>query len=331
MTKFLHPPALSTSFSRSGKAAKKRFENIFDRSPKKCGKLSFLIAVTGILSCSLLTACGSESLGIIGGADGPTNVFVTSKKDQPEKAQSLDRAISAAILKQGGGSYLDGECAGEGHILLDSRKEGDRTIAYILATYGQYGFQNNTFVKISGSGVIPAKLTFDANLNLISYEEPEDGSGHAESLKKLFPGTLYHAARNSDEKYQACLAQERSYAQSYLDSIGRDAKIAEYADLNVQLLDLEAKVSNALLDQYYDFPYWIGSEEKIEDGVRYIYQTEQFLEKPGISTVTYTKKNYDTGEIVRQYRIHTDGTSYTLVDEKTVENRSKQVSVQFES
>ena len=79
MTKFLHPPALSTSFSRSGKAAKKRFENIFDRSPKKCGKLSFLIAVTGILSCSLLTACGSESLGIIGGADGPTAIYLTTK------------------------------------------------------------------------------------------------------------------------------------------------------------------------------------------------------------------------------------------------------------
>lgn len=38
-----------------------------------------------IICCTLLTACGSSSIGVIGGADGPTAIFVSNGKDAVDK------------------------------------------------------------------------------------------------------------------------------------------------------------------------------------------------------------------------------------------------------
>lgn len=40
-----------------------------------------IIVMVGLAVCLLLTACESRSIGIIGGADGPTSIFVSQKSD----------------------------------------------------------------------------------------------------------------------------------------------------------------------------------------------------------------------------------------------------------
>lgn len=49
MSKYIKPPALSTSFSESGKSAKRRFDNILYAKVKKAGVLAFVAAICVII------------------------------------------------------------------------------------------------------------------------------------------------------------------------------------------------------------------------------------------------------------------------------------------
>ncbi len=85
--KKLHTPRLSTGFSENGKKAKSRFENILSKSKKRS---VFLVVslLAAIIATEFLIACTGESTEkiadelenqnvIIGGADGPTDMWIT--------------------------------------------------------------------------------------------------------------------------------------------------------------------------------------------------------------------------------------------------------------
>lgn len=85
MSNFIKLPALSTNFPESGKCTKKRFENILNSKAKKTGVLAFIIVICIVLSAGTLIACNSSSVGIIGGSDGPTSIFVSSDAEKQIK------------------------------------------------------------------------------------------------------------------------------------------------------------------------------------------------------------------------------------------------------
>ena len=71
-----------------------------------------VLGIISILLCILLTACGNDSsIGIIGGADGPTSIIVT---DKGEKA--MYQQITAEEAKK----IMD---SGEEYIILDAREQ----------------------------------------------------------------------------------------------------------------------------------------------------------------------------------------------------------------
>ena len=70
-------------------------------------------------------------------------------------------------------------------------------------------FQNDMFIKISGTGVIPVAMTFledkDDGYILQSYKLPEDGEGYAASIKTLFPQELYNRVVHPSDGDRAAL------------------------------------------------------------------------------------------------------------------------------
>ena len=67
--------------------------------------------IISVLLCILLTACGNDSsIGIIGGADGPTSIIVTEKV--------MYKQITAEDAKK----IMD---SGEEHIILDTREQDE--------------------------------------------------------------------------------------------------------------------------------------------------------------------------------------------------------------
>lgn len=221
-------------------------------------KLFFLLATIAIMGI-ILTACGDN---------------------KPNISNELDIAVGKAILDDNENLYGKGECIGEGHIILGTETKDNSVIVYALTMYGEYGFENGVFTKISGSGTIPATLNFDVKdgeYNSIKVIYPQDGSYYQKSINEMFP-TKYRsrALRNSDIDYKKLKLQEEKYAQDYLKSIGRTAQILEYGDFEHVLLtdkgisvEISNKVPGKNLGKY---PHWIGTREEIENGIRVVYE-----------------------------------------------------------
>ena len=67
-----------------------------------------------VLLCMLLSACGEDSsIGIIGGADGPTSIIVSEKGE---------KAMYAQIAAEEAKKIMD---SGEEHIILDTREQDE--------------------------------------------------------------------------------------------------------------------------------------------------------------------------------------------------------------
>lgn len=263
--------------------------------------LNKTLALIGALALAASISACNKNVAVIGGADGPTNVIVSGA----EKNKSVSDALGEAVLSFNEGGYLSGECRGEGHIIIDTEKSGDDTVVYAVVSYGEYGFEDGNFIKVSGLGAAPVKVTFDKNMIMTDFEEPEDGAYYEPSVREIFKKRYSQlesfSKKYDDFGYSQLLGQEKNYAKTYLKSIGReDAKIGEYGDFEHPLLTEEGvseEVSNSLLEnkELADYPMWIGSREKVEDGTRYVYELRF---KKGDENIIYVKHEYGTEEPV---------------------------------
>jgi len=225
-----------------------------------------------------------------------------------KETAGIEKAVSTAILDRNGGSYLSGECRGEGHYIMDSAADGTTLTAYVLTMYGEYGFEDGNFVKVSGSGVIPAVITFsqaeDGSDSVIDYQMPEDGEGYMASIERLFPKALWSQCLEiSSSTATELKTQEQVYAEKYLASIDRPATIGEYGDFDHPLLTnlgVSVEVSNMLCanKDLSNYPFWVGNCERIEAGIRYIYQVAYDAKA---RKITYSKLNYDTKAVAEKY------------------------------
>ncbi|MCH5185670.1 MAG: DUF4825 domain-containing protein [Oscillospiraceae bacterium] len=263
---------------------------------------------------------------------------VSEYSETPEKLSELiellkiparddDTLISKAILTHNSGGFADGECCAEGHIVLGNAEDGGNRIFYLLTSYGEYGFENGNFIKTSGTGIIPVRLTFDENNEPIEYKEPTDGAEYINSLKEIFPAEyharIFHENADYEDDYHALLDQEHIYADAYLKSINHDdCAIGEYADFEHTLTEeLDVSVSNSLLDLFYEYPFWLGTAEKVEDGKRYVYEHKQDVYENVKTVVTYRKYSYHSGDIAEETVIEVNGTDITYVKGEPRESR----------
>ena len=434
----INAPYFSTSFSKNGKKVKKRLDNILNEN-KKPSVRSYFTAVL-MLATVLTTAvgCSEQDIAIIGGADGPTDIYtatgneaidkiyasklkyvgdnsgvgnvlntlakvsglenagfelVTSGKPfgviekyktvgaidyaqmksraaaalalianaeffeyqidgnttrytlddlnreycvdlkkSGESAESfaslysilynpvstIDEGVSRAIISISRDGYLQGEFNAEGHIILDTEPEDKtqtdttNTVVYALITYREFGFVNDCFTDISGCGVIPARIVLDRNLRLADFKLPEDGSLYVESIKNMFPKSLWNRAiKISNDDREVCDNQLRKYAEDYLKKIGRDAQVVFSNELKYTPLDISTGASNRLLDLYGEFYelHQNSSRETLENGVRYRYTTD-WQGKSGIGKITFSK--YADGKLAQKTVINVNGDELSI-------------------
>lgn len=267
---------------------------------------SKLLLLVLCLAFSFLVGCSNDSqIAIIDGGDGPKAIFLAD-------GYNWDELVSNTLLTSNEDSYLEGECVAEGHKILriDGNNDLELTTIYTLAIYGEYGFENDNLVKISGSGVIPTVLEFSLNNQneyyLSDYKVPKDGALYVNSLKSLFPKELHEEVLNiGSEDQKELKEQEISYAKEYLTSLNRKAEIGDYADFEHILPDMNVNASNTLLEdeELVDYPYWIGTKEKLEDGIRYVYKTSWESKGNGDGRLIYSKYRYEDKEMVSEIKI----------------------------
>lgn len=235
---------------------------------------------------------------------------------------TIDEAVSRAVLERSS-SYMLGELPTEGHVILRTEEKGKTIKVYAVASYHAFAFENGIFTKVSGSGAIPIVITLEKTENneyiLKEYKEPMDGAYNIESTKKMFPKDLWDKALKAHNYYPELTKQQEEQAARYLESIDRKAEIiSHYSDR--KLIDINVEASNKLFSEYtkYDselnkFPYWLGTREEIQDGIRYIYETSQSKTADGYDFITFTKKKED-GTIVKEHKYKIVGTEPQLIE-----------------
>lgn len=255
--------------------------------------------------------------------DPSGDVIITDSLQLPSpNPDTIDEAVSRAVKSQGK-SYLVGEVVTEGHIILDTEEKDGQVKVYTIASIGWFGFENGIFTTVSGSGTIPTVITFSKNesgaYDLLQYQEPKDGALYLGSVKKMFPQKLWPEVLTEGKRYSELVTQKDEQAVAYLKSIGREAKVsASYVEK--KLVDINVEASNKLfaeLTKYNSFlnscPYWIGSTELVENGVRYIYKTSQSKTADGYDLVIF-QKNKEDGSIVTESKYKIVGNKPQLID-----------------
>lgn len=297
------------------KSLKERLISIMSYSKKS----KFIISISVILStCIIFCAC------VLGAGVGIKNKKLPYRVKigaQIQKTKDIDEAVSAAI-KADEKCRLGSECLTEGHIILDIKENEGKVKIYTIASIGFFGFENGIFTKVSGSGAIPTVITLSKNENgeyeLIEYATPFDGTEYAKSIKKMFPRKLHFKALNANKSYSELAKQEESQAEEYLKSIGRKAKVsAKFVEK--KLAEINVKASNKLfadLNRYDKFlnscPYWLGTREQVEDGVRYIYETSKGKTSDGFDTMIFRKTKED-GTLIKERIYKIVGSEPTVI------------------
>lgn len=133
-------------------------------------------------------------------------------------------------------------------------------------------------------------------LPLIKTEHAQDGSMYVPSIKALFPQKIEKkilAGLTKAENEQMWIAMAKQ-AQDYLDTVGRQATICSYGDMETVFLTdygVETELENRMIDMFPAYDSTIGNHEVIENGRRYVYQTEYDVQN---GWITFTKFEYDT-------------------------------------
>lgn len=256
------------------------------------GILCVVFAVVLVL-CAFVLFPSRDALRI----DADTNSVATADIDS-----KLDKAISAVIISKNSSSYKAGECKTESHFVFGVKEKGETVTVYLLENYSEFGFYNGFFTPISG-GSIPAVFTFKRKgegYEFIKSEYAKDGSLYTSSIKEMFPRKIANRVIKglSDEESNLMQTAQFRQAQAYLEEIGRQATICDYGDIYTEFLKdygIELEVENKILNMCLEYDFTVSNHETIEDGKRYVYQTD-YDERN--NWVTFTKFEYDTDNIV---------------------------------
>lgn len=224
------------------------------------------------------------------------------------KNTSLDEAIITAILEQNAGAYYPGEFQGAGYLIFETFIEEKITSVYALTEYIEYGFQDNSFVNVSGARA-KVLLNFETNqdksYNLVDYIPLDVISGLSEERMIELLQPLKETGKDytyTDNELQELRAKVDTYAEEYLKSIGRQAIVRQrdpHQENSLLALGVKEEVYFTLTkdEKTNLYPDWNGNLERLENGVRFLYQTKyDKVDKK----ITYTKTQYDTNDIVEK-------------------------------
>ncbi len=227
----------------------------------------------------------------------------------------LEAAVSRAIIDINSQYNYFGECYTEGHLIYGVEENNGKYKVYMTERFSSFGFENGYFMSQSGhiTGVVMTFEKVNDEFKFIDADYTEDGSRLKPSIERLFPKSLVRNVLDDtpaerEELWNQCVVQ----AQAYLDSIGREAEICSYGDIeHITLTDLgiSVDVSNKIANLPISYnTYEIGYYEIVDGGVRYIRRTSYLSEQ---NVILYTTEEYGTGKITE--RIEVDGVTGNVI------------------
>lgn len=299
-------------------SVKERVKNVLNYK-----KPAFWIVIIAVIVCAVVCT---------GFMTNPKSELVSSN---PE----LDKAISQVILDKNAKLNWLGECPAEGHIVYAVEENEKTATAYIKINFASFGFKNGYFCEVGFSEDLAA-IKFSKNENgykFKSMKTADSGEGLSRSVEKMFPKKYVDIALSTSESEKADLWEQLSvYANNYLKKIGRTAKICTYSDKpSITFTDLGISVdaSNKISEHKLSYDgFEIGTEEILDNGVRYIKRTSYLSDR---DIVLFTTEEYETGKIIETIKVDgktgdllsKDNHTYWSFDATVLEKKGNKVLV----
>ncbi|MBN9645717.1 M48 family metalloprotease [Terrisporobacter glycolicus] len=241
----------------------------------------------------------------------------------------LDKAISNVILEKYGSEYEknnpgmysgDGELSVEAHKILGKSTKNNKIEIYLIATYGDYEFQNNIFNLVKASLEIPLKITFTTDSTegsklkdnnkyyYVDMKMASDGNYLEKSIKDMFPRKEANKALdilNDTKESEKLLEEINQDATKYVEGLGRKSKVTYHyvQKENIDESALDIKEVGA-------YPDYIGTREVIENKKRYIYKTDY---SKTTKMLNFTKKN-ENGQILEEISYEINNNKMEKID-----------------
>ena len=219
-----------------------------------------------------------------------------------------------------------GECWVEGHVVLGEENKGDTTEVYAQVYYQNYGFMDGVFTDTGGGGIGAVTMVFTNTPDGYALKEiirPEDGTEYNASLRRMMPESCIRKMNSEGDANRVEMERQMNeQAQAYLDAIGRTETIQDWRERDMQLSGMLVAASNFMSNVDRNYPLWVTSHERVEDGVRYVYtrkwEPQETLPDGQTGVLVLTKTLYDDGNLVETITagVETDQLTITLADEK---------------
>ena len=247
--------------------------------------------------------------------------------------EDLDKAISNVILEEYGAEYEknypgiysgEGELSVEAHKILGKSTKNDKIEIYLIATYGDYEFQDDIFNLVYASSQIPLKITFTTNSKegsklkdnnkyyFVDMKMASDGANLEKSIKDMFPTKeaykaldIINGAKGSEKLFE----EINQDATKYVENLGRKSKVT-YHYVQKENID-ESELDNIWkLEEVGTYPDYIGTREVIENKKRYIYRTD-YSKTTKVLNFTKTAEN---NEIVEEISYEINNNKVKKID-----------------
>lgn len=166
------------------------------------------------------------ALCIIAGA-----CFLTDRYTQDNMPDKLKLAVDTAVLADNDGKYLEGEFKTVSNKILRVKRGIFKTKVYALCFYDEWSSQNGLLYSVSGS-FTPVAMTFknpssaEAPYKLKLYETPNDGAEYSDSIKRIFPVSLWLEVMYNSNNASSTLHEDNR--KSAIDYFGLSENTPEH-------------------------------------------------------------------------------------------------------
>lgn len=274
-----------------------------------------------------------QTFSVIGGADGPTSIFLAGKYDLTD----LDNALTCYLIK----ALEEPESSGiktESHVIMAQEENGDEITVYLWSLYEEFEITIGSILNEEPiiSAHIPCAVTLKKNADkeyeLVEVWMPRDGSNFVKDIQikdidDKFPKEIRADAKNSqlyiETQSEECLEQAKEYVDTFKQLISSTMP-SEEVTLSVLQTDMEK--ATLLLKNTTQKEVGYGDYFTLEYlNTDNIYEEVPLAEDIGFCAVLNTLASGEEREITIDFNLLFHGlktgqyrVTYTIYD--TVEN-----------
>ncbi len=224
--------------------------------------------------------------------------------------QGLSEAIGKYLSANSTQSDPNAEFCTTAHNIISAIAKDGKYEVYALVSYGEYRFMNGNLVRLTELNVKPTVFTFVKNskeyYDFVHADFPTFASDTEDAVRKMYIRTTAENVMKNMEIFKTgLLTQEKEAAEKYLKAIGRNAVVGTRSDFTFDSIESQGVSEEAagkiLADQkLLLYPMWIGNQEFVQDGVRYVYETSY---NKSDDTLLFRKIDYLTKKNLEEWKV----------------------------